>query len=167
MIHTTLDSPIGPLLLAGDGTRLTKIGFPQGKGRVSPEPGWTRDDAAFAEVRRQLDGFLAGRRRTFDVPLDLRGTPFQLAVWGALTAIPFGETISYGELARRIGRPTASRAVGAANGVNPIPIIVPCHRVIGADKGLTGFGGGIETKRWLLGLEAGKGVDGMPQGRLL
>ncbi|MEH3145953.1 MAG: methylated-DNA--[protein]-cysteine S-methyltransferase [Methylobacterium frigidaeris] len=155
-VYTTLDSPIGPLLLAGDGVRLSRLGFPSGKGAVPPRPDWRRDDAAFPEVRAQLGAYFDGRSTRFDIPLDPRGTPFQLRVWEALTAIPPGETISYGELARRIGQPTASRAVGAANGANPLPVIVPCHRVIGAGGGLTGFGGGIETKRWLLALERGE-----------
>lgn len=167
LIYTITESPIGPLLLAGDGFRLRKVGFPSGKGQVRPAPDWRLDAAAFSEVRRQLNAFFGGRRTGFDVPLDLQGTPFQLSVWQALMTIPYGETVSYGALAERIGRPQASRAVGAANGVNPIPIIVPCHRVIGADKSLTGFGGGLETKRWLLELEAGGQLGQAAQPRLL
>ncbi|CAA2104890.1 Methylated-DNA--protein-cysteine methyltransferase [Methylobacterium bullatum] len=153
--YTFLDTPIGALLLAGTDERLRYIGFPTGKGAVTPRADWHRDDAAFAEGRRQLSTYFAGRLTRFDLDLDPRGTPFQLAVWEELTRIPPGETISYGELAKRIGRPSASRAVGAANGANPLPIVVPCHRVIGAAGSLTGFAGGLDTKRWLLALERG------------
>jgi methylated-DNA-[protein]-cysteine S-methyltransferase len=117
------------------------------------EPGWRADRGTFADVRRQLAEYFGGDRITFDVPLAAAGTPFQRAVWRGLRGIPYGETISYGELARRIGRPSAVRAVGLANGRNPISVIVPCHRVIGADGTLTGYGGGIERKRLLLELE--------------
>lgn len=125
---------------------------------VDPRPDWRRDDRAFAAAREQLRAYLDGCLTTFDLPLAPRGTPFQLEVWRALTEIPAGETISYGELARRIGRPSASRAVGAANGANPLPVVVPCHRVIGANGTLTGFGGGLDTKRWLLALERRDGT---------
>lgn len=162
VLYTYLDSPIGPLLLAGDGVALSRVGFPSGKGRVAPRDGWRRADEAFVTARTQLTAYFAGELRAFDLTLMPEGTPFQLSVWQALTSIPYGETISYGELALRLGRPSASRAVGAANGANPIPIIVPCHRVIGANGSLTGFGGGIETKRHLLALEAADG----PQKRL-
>ncbi|MCC0805165.1 methylated-DNA--[protein]-cysteine S-methyltransferase [Methylobacterium sp. W2] len=153
--YTVLDTPIGALLLAGADERLRCIGFPAGKGAVTPRADWHRDDAAFAEARRQLSAYFEGRLTRFDLARDPRGTPFQLAVWEELARIPPGETISYGELARRIGRPSASRAVGAANGANPLPIVVPCHRVIGAAGSLTGFAGGLDTKRWLLALERG------------
>lgn len=153
--YTILPSPIGPLVLAGRDERLACIGFPTGKGAVTPRADWHRDDTAFAEARRQLSAYFEGRLARFDLDLDPRGTPFQLAVWEELTRIPPGETISYGELARRIGRPSASRAVGAANGANPLPIVVPCHRVIGAAGSLTGFAGGLDTKRWLLAMERG------------
>ncbi|MBE7184281.1 MAG: methylated-DNA--[protein]-cysteine S-methyltransferase [Methylobacterium mesophilicum] len=152
-LFTFLDSPIGPLLLAGDGERLSRIGFPSGKGNVAPKTDWQRDDEAFAEARRQFGAYFTGELERFDLALDPRGTPFQLMVWEALKGIPSGETISYGELARRIERPWASRAVGAANGANPLPIVLPCHRVIGANGAMTGFGGGIETKIWLLAHE--------------
>ena len=166
-VHTILDSPIGSLLLGGDGTRLRWIGFPSGKGAIAPEAGWRRDDGAFARAREQLTAYFEGRLTCFDLELDPRGTPFQLAVWQELARIPSGETISYGELARRIGRPSASRAVGAANGVNPLPIIVPCHRVIGSSGALTGFAGGLETKRWLLAHETGAVSVGSRQLSLL
>lgn len=155
VLYTYLETPIGPLLLAGDGTRLSKVGFPTGKGRVAPHDDWQRADDRFVEARTQLSAYFAGELRTFDLELMPVGSSFQLAVWQALKAIPYGATMSYGELATRIGRPSASRAVGAANGANPIPIIVPCHRVIGASGALTGFGGGIDTKRWLLAHEKG------------
>lgn len=155
VLYTYLETPIGPLLLAGDGTRLSKVGFPNGKGRVAPHDDWRRDDEQFVEARAQLSAYFAGELRTFDLELMPVGSPFQLAVWQALKAIPYGVTMSYGDIANRIGRPSASRAVGAANGANPIPIIVPCHRVIGASGALTGFGGGIDTKRWLLAHEKG------------
>lgn len=154
-LYTYLASPIGPLLLAGDGIALGHVGFPAGKGRIAPRDGWRRDDAAFVAARSQLAAYFAGERRDFDLELRPEGTAFQRSVWQALTAIPYGETTSYGAIAARIGRPSASRAVGAANGANPIPIIVPCHRVIGSAGALTGFGGGIDTKRWLLAHESG------------
>ncbi|MEP7362338.1 MAG: methylated-DNA--[protein]-cysteine S-methyltransferase [Acidobacteriota bacterium] len=150
-------SPIGELLLAGDGAALSLIGFPAGKGHRAPREDWVEDPAAFSDARRQLDDYFEGKLRQFDIPLAPRGTEFQLAVWEALTCIPFGETIAYRDLAIRIGNPTAVRAVGAANGANPIPIVVPCHRVIGADGSLTGFGGGLDTKRWLLRHEGAVG----------
>jgi len=159
LLYTYLDTQIGPLLLAGDGVGLSKVGFPAGKGRVAPRDDWLRDDRQFVEARSQLAAYFARELATFDLELAPEGTPFQLSVWKALSGIPYGTTISYGELATRLNRPGASRAVGAANGANPIPIIVPCHRVIGANGTLTGFGGGIETKRHLLALEAGEQAD--------
>ena len=165
--YTMHASPIGSLLLAGTDDGLACIGFPSGKGAVTPRTDWHRDDAAFAEVRAQLTAYFDGRLTRFDLALAPRGTPFQLTVWQALTEIPPGETISYGELARRIGRPTASRAVGAANGANPLPIVVPCHRVIGVGGALTGFAGGLETKRFLLALEGGPAVPAPAQRGLL
>jgi methylated-DNA-[protein]-cysteine S-methyltransferase len=153
--YTVMPSPIGALVLAGKSGRLACIGFPAGKGTVTPKPDWLRNDTAFAEARAQLGAYFDGRLTRFDLALDPRGTPFQLTVWAELIRIPPGRTISYGELARRIGRPSASRAVGAANGANPLPIVVPCHRVIGTNGTLTGFAGGVETKRFLLALERG------------
>lgn len=150
LFYAHLDSPIGPLLVAGDDERLHLISFPSGSRACDPESGWRRDDGHFPETFRQLRAYFDGDLTTFDLPLSFGGTDFQNRVWKTLCSIPFGETISYGELARRIGKPTASRAVGAANGANPLPIVVPCHRVIGSDRSLTGFGGGIETKRFLL-----------------
>lgn len=153
LIHDWLETPIGRLLLAGDADSLHFLSFPGGHKAFGPHPAWTRSEGAFAEVKRQLLDYFAGRRQVFDLPLTLHGTDFQKQVWNRLRAIPFGRTTTYGELAREIGAPRASRAVGAANGANPLPVIIPCHRVIGADGSLTGFGGGIETKRHLLRLE--------------
>ncbi|MVA57459.1 methylated-DNA--[protein]-cysteine S-methyltransferase [Agrobacterium vitis] len=157
--YTFMDSPIGRLLLAGDGDHLSHLGFPKGKGAITLRPEWRPDDKIFGDVKGQLQAYFEGTRREFNLPLDLQGTSFQLTVWRELTRIPFGATISYGELARRIDNPAATRAVGAANGNNPIPIIIPCHRVIGANGSLTGFGGGIETKKWLLALERSSTVS--------
>jgi methylated-DNA-[protein]-cysteine S-methyltransferase len=154
-VWTEVPSPIGTLLLSGDGHALTGV-FME-KHRHEPEPAvrsGRRDDAAFRAAREQLEGYFAGELQVFDLPLALRGTEFQQRVWTALRQIPYGTTISYLELARRTGNPQAVRAVGAANGRNPISIIVPCHRVIGADGSLTGFGGGLERKDWLLRHEA-------------
>ena len=153
MHYTYHDSPIGPLLLAARDAELTAIGFPSHGERQAPEPGWAPMDAPFDEVRRQLDGYFGGRRRGFDLPLAPQGTVFQRKVLEALQAIPYGETRSYKEVAAAIGKPRAVRAVGAANARNPLPIIIPCHRVIGSDGSLTGFGGGLAAKRKLLALE--------------
>jgi methylated-DNA-[protein]-cysteine S-methyltransferase len=148
-----IDSPIGRLLLAGDGESLIQVSFQSGPRPQQPRAGWIADAAPFGAAIAQLGEYFEGRRRRFDLPLAPRGTEFQRRVWRALTEIPYGRTICYGELARRIGKPSASRAVGLANGANPLPIIVPCHRVIGADGSLTGFGGGLPIKRRLLALE--------------
>jgi methylated-DNA-[protein]-cysteine S-methyltransferase len=154
MYHSYHASPIGELLLAGDDSALEIVGFPRGAMRREPAQEWIYNEKPFDEAKRQLDEYFAGERTTFDLPLKLKGTDFQLAVLEELQKIPYGETASYREVAERIGRPRAMRAVGAANGRNPIPIIVPCHRVIGAGGELTGFGGGLETKEALLRLEA-------------
>ena len=147
------DSPVGPLLIAGDADQLHLISFPTGRRAEAPNAEWRRDDSLFLEAFVQLRAYFAGKLTRFDLPLRLAGTAFQNKVWTALRDIPFGETVSYGALASRIGKPTASRAVGAANGANPLPIVVPCHRVIGSNKSLIGFGGGLETKRFLLAHE--------------
>ena len=141
-------------MLAGNGAALAAVGFSTGAKARGPEPGWERNDAVFREPVRQLQEYFAGTRRTFELDLAPSGTPFQRLVLGALSAIPYGETRSYADIAREIGRPRAARAVGAANGRNPLPIVIPCHRVIGRDRSLTGFGGGLPTKRYLLDLEA-------------
>ena len=154
MYYCYMNSPIGELLLAGDQEALTMIGFPKGSMRRDPEPDWIFNEKPFADAMRQLDEYFDGERRDFDLPLRLNGTEFQLQVLDELQKIPYGETTSYGDIAKRIGRPKASRAVGAANGRNPIPIVVPCHRVIGSHGDLTGFGGGLDTKEALLRLEA-------------
>jgi methylated-DNA-[protein]-cysteine S-methyltransferase len=151
MRYTTMDSPIGELLLAGDEEGLRRVSMSP----FAVGPDWKRDDELLADAREQLEQYFRGERRQFDLPLKLEGNSFELAVWRALRGIPYGETASYGEVARELGHPDAPRAVGAANGRNPVAIIVPCHRVIGADGSLTGYGGGLERKRFLLDLEAG------------
>jgi methylated-DNA-[protein]-cysteine S-methyltransferase len=149
---TRYASPLGELVLTASDTALTGVYFPPLRERA----GWLEDDGygpagpVLARTRQQLTEYFGGARTAFDLPLDPPGTPFQRQVWDALRAIPYGVTTSYSELARRLGDPRATRAVGAANGKNPIPIIVPCHRVIGAHGELTGFGGGLDRKRWLL-----------------
>ena len=152
--YTHVDSPVGPLLVAASDAGLHAIVFPENRHPVRVGDDWTRGrHALIDEARRQLAAYFAGERRDFDLPLAPRGTEFQRAVWQALAAIPYGRTASYAELAARVGRPGAARAVGAANGRNPLPIVLPCHRVIGAGGDLTGFGGGLPTKRYLLALE--------------
>jgi methylated-DNA-[protein]-cysteine S-methyltransferase len=149
-----MESPIGRLLLTSDGEALTGL-YMEPSHKAQSTEGWALDagSAALAATLRQLKEYFSGARREFDLPLRLAGSPFQQRVWHELTEIPFGVTWSYGQLARRIGKPSASRAVGLANGRNPISILVPCHRVIGADGSLTGYGGGLERKRWLLAHE--------------
>lgn len=147
------DSPVGRLLLAGDAGGLCLLSFSQGSRVHQPKTAWRHDPDSHAEVCRQLDAYFAGRRTTFALKLRFAGTAFQNAVWTSLQTIPFGGTVTYADLATRIGRPAAVRAVGAANGANPLPIIVPCHRVIGSNGSLTGFGGGIAAKRFLLAHE--------------
>jgi len=154
MYYCYFDTPIGELLLAGKADSLSMIGFPKGAMRRDPEDDWIYNEAPFEIVRSQLAEYFAGERKDFDLPLSLSGTDFQVAVLEALRQIPYGETTSYGAVAKQIGRPKAVRAVGAANGRNPVPIIVPCHRVIGSSGDLTGFGGGLDTKAALLRLEA-------------
>jgi methylated-DNA-[protein]-cysteine S-methyltransferase len=149
-----MESPVGPLLLAGDERGLRFVSFASSRRAKFPQRDWQEDKAPFAEAIRQLQSYFDGKLRNFDLPLVLEGTEFQLNVWHSLRTIPYGETISYGELARRIGDPKGARAVGLANGCNPIPIIVPCHRVIGSNGDLTGFGGGLPIKRKLLALES-------------
>jgi methylated-DNA-[protein]-cysteine S-methyltransferase len=154
MYYCYLATPIGELLLAGDNDALCLVSFPEGSMRRDPEDDWIYNEKPFALARQQLTEYFDGKRREFDLPLRLNGTEFQLSVLEALQNIPYGETMSYSDIAQRIGRPKAVRAVGAANGHNPIPIIVPCHRVIGSHGDLTGFGGGLDTKEALLRLEA-------------
>lgn len=146
---TTTDSPVGPLLLTSDGTALTRLLF----GGI-PDPGWSTEPCHVLDVAvAQLADYFAGRRRDFDLPVEPAGTPFQQSVWQALRAIPYATTWNYGQLAAHVGNAKASRAVGLANGRNPVSIVVPCHRVIGANGSLTGYGGGLERKRVLLDLE--------------
>ena len=151
MNYQLLDTPIGLLRLVSDGSHLLQVEF-QDRYQTSPKDE-LREDAVLKACALQLSQYFAGERDGFELPLNAAGTEFQLAVWSALSKIPFGETRSYGDIAREIGRPTAVRAVGAANGRNPIPIIVPCHRVIGSDGSLTGFAGGLDIKTKLLELE--------------
>jgi methylated-DNA-[protein]-cysteine S-methyltransferase len=155
MLYTTIESPLGELLLVGDGRALHLLDMQEGRRPVRIDRSWRRRDDAFADATQQLAEYFDGTRRTFDVPLELAGNEFELRVWHALREIPYGETVSYGRVAASIGQPTAARAVGLANGRNPVAVIVPCHRVIGADGTLTGYGGGLERKRLLLDLEAG------------
>jgi methylated-DNA-[protein]-cysteine S-methyltransferase len=151
--YTYLESPIGTLLLAGNAEGLQQILFSTDGRPANPNPEWQEDPSSLDEAMRQLKAYFAGELENFDLPLSPQGTPFQQRVWGELQKIPYGETISYGELARRIGNPKASRAVGLANGSNPISIVIPCHRVIGANGKLTGYGGGLPIKEKLLALE--------------
>ena len=152
---STVESPIGPLLLTADDDGITGVHMDGGAhGPSHPRADWVEDAPRFAEACRQLEEYFAGDRTDFDLPLKPLGTPFQQEVWAALQTIPYGEVRSYGEIAAQIGRPSASRAVGLANGRNPIAVIVPCHRVIGASGLLTGYGGGLHRKRLLLDLEA-------------
>jgi methylated-DNA-[protein]-cysteine S-methyltransferase len=153
MNYKYIESPIGNLLLAGDGPRLKLIGFPNGKGVVTPGPDWIEDRSCFPEAGKQLGEYFSGKRRVFELELEPEGTPFQIAVLNALVKIPYGETRSYRDIAISIRRPKAVRAVGAANGRNPLPIVIPCHRVIGTNGSLTGFAGGLKAKTSLLELE--------------
>lgn len=149
-----MESPVGQLLLLSDGEHLTGVYMAAQKYEPAATPEWRTDEKVFRAAREQIDAYFAGELHAFSLPLAPRGTEFQRSVWKALCDIPYGRTESYGELARRIGRASASRAVGLANGHNPIGIIVPCHRVIGAKGALTGYGGGLDRKRWLLSHEA-------------
>lgn len=149
----TIDSPIGELLLVADDQGLRRLGFQAGPHPLIPDPAWIRMAHLAEAFEAQLAEYFAGQRQRFEVPLAPQGTAFQQAVWAALREVPYGTTVSYGELARRLGRPAASRAVGAANGANPVPILIPCHRVIGSLGQLTGFGGGLAIKEALLALE--------------
>jgi methylated-DNA-[protein]-cysteine S-methyltransferase len=148
-------------LIAGDEKGLTWLAFARGRQRSTPLPEWVAasGDALLSETQRQLDAYFAGKIARFDLPLNPRGTEFQKRVWKTLVAIPFGQTISYTELAQRVGRPTAIRAAGAANGQNPVSVIIPCHRVLGKNGDLTGYGGGLDAKRRLLELEGCTGVE--------
>lgn len=151
--YTYTESPLGPLLIARSEAGLTRISFQTGTRAVTPEPNWRRDDEFFHDAVEQLAAYFAGTLRGFDLALAPGGTAFQQAAWKALIQIPYGETETYGHQARRMGRPTAARAVGAANGRNPLPIVIPCHRVIGSTGKLTGYAGGLRFKKALLAHE--------------
>lgn len=166
IITTTMDSPIGELTLTSDGERLTGIQMHEQRHLKKIPAEAQRDDGGLAPVVAQLQAYFAGELTDFDLPLEMHGTDFQRRVWTALCEIPYGETISYGELARWVGNPKASRAVGLANGRNPVAIVVPCHRVIGADGSLTGYGGGLDRKVWLLEHEASSGPGAGVQAKL-
>jgi methylated-DNA-[protein]-cysteine S-methyltransferase len=153
MKYTYMDSPVGRLLLAGSSGAVKVISFPSGSKAHGPKAGWERDEEPFRRVTQQLGEYFDGVRQEFDLPLAPEATPFQARVLQALCAIPYGETRSYKDIAVALGNPKAVRAVGGANGNNPVPIIIPCHRVIGSSGSLTGFGGGLDTKRFLLDLE--------------
>lgn len=154
-VHVHHPSPLGPLTLVGDDDVLVGLHFEDRTHPPDPADLGTHDPESLSDARRQLDEYFAGERTTFDLAIDPRGTDFQRRVWGELVAIPHGETRSYGQVADRVGGPSTTRAVGLANGRNPIAVVVPCHRVIGADGGLVGYGGGLDRKRWLLDHESG------------
>ena len=154
MIYDLMENELtGPLILAGDDQGLHHLNFVKGRHPIAIDPAWRRDTAYFSDVKAQLTAYFAGESRAFAVALCPQGSAFQLLVWRALEEIPYGRTVSYRWIAERIGKPKAVRAVGAANGRNPISIIIPCHRVIGSDGSLTGYGGGLAVKRRLLQLE--------------
>jgi methylated-DNA-[protein]-cysteine S-methyltransferase len=152
--YTHWDGLLGTMLLAANERGLRSINFAASKRAERPQADWREDRAFFSETIRQLRAYFEGELREFNLPLAPEGTEFQMRVWQNLREIPYGETISYGQLATRLGNPKASRAVGLANGTNPIPIIIPCHRVIGSDGSLVGYGGGLENKKILLALES-------------
>ena len=153
-LFTIIASPVGPLTLVGEGDDITGLYFETGSSVAAPRPGWLRDDRRLRAAATQLAEYFAGKRTRFELALAPRGTAFQKSVWAALVNIPFGQTATYGDIARAIGKPTASRAVGGANHRNPLSIIIPCHRVIGTDGGMTGYGGELYRKRLLLELES-------------
>ena len=153
MYYAWMESPVGRLLLAADDLGLRHVIFSGGRELAEPRPEWRPDPKPLTETIQQLRAYFAGELRDFDLKLAPRGPAFHQLVWRELCNIPYGETISYGELARRAGSPNASRAVGRANGANPIAIVIPCHRVIGSNGKLTGYGGGLPRKEFLLGLE--------------
>lgn len=165
--YATLDTPLGVVLLWGREGALEGVNFQAGTQAREPEADWVADARPLADAVAQLAEYFAGQRREFALTVDPQGTPFQRHVWQNLRQIPYGVTITYGELARRVGKPSAARAVGAANGQNPIPIIIPCHRVIGANGKLTGFAGGLHLKEGLLSLEQALPEDKSAQARLI
>jgi len=151
--YTQLESPVGNLLLTLEDEQLTNICMSNQKRTVKVQPDWVQSDRHFRTVARQLEDYFRGKRRTFEIPMRPQGTDFQMAVWRQLSRIPYGQTATYGDIAKRIDNPRAVRAVGLANGRNPLPIVIPCHRVIGANGQLTGFGGGLKNKALLLQIE--------------
>lgn len=159
-----MDTPLGLLLLAGCKDALRMISLPNGPQKRKPQPEWIADTDMFAGARQELQEYFAGERTEFTTPMILEGTDFQKKVWKVLCDVSYGQLASYGDVAKALGKPGAARAVGGANNANPIPIIVPCHRIIGSDKSLTGFGGGLPTKQFLLDLEARHAVI---EGRLI
>jgi methylated-DNA-[protein]-cysteine S-methyltransferase len=156
MEYRFLESPLGQILLAGEGETLFRLHFQDGAKPLEVPDSWVQRPEGFGEAVRQLTAYFHGRLFEFDLDLRPDGTEFQRAVLAELRKIPYGETAAYGDIARRLGRPGASRAVGAANGRNPLPVVIPCHRVVGADGRLTGYGGGLWIKEWLLNLEKGR-----------
>ena len=156
MHYSQYQSPVGQLLLVGDNDAIHKIEFPNDRKPVEPCVEWEKSDLMFSTLSHELDAYFEGSLQHFSVALSPEGTEFQRNVWNALLDIEYGETCNYRDIASAIGKPTASRAVGSANGANPIPIVIPCHRVIGANGTLTGFSGGLHTKHWLLTHEAGE-----------
>jgi methylated-DNA-[protein]-cysteine S-methyltransferase len=165
--YATMDTPLGPLLLWGREGALAGVNFQAGTQAREPAADWVADARPLADALAQLRAYFAGQRRDFSLAVEPQGTPFQRHVWQTLREIPYGVTITYGELARRVGKPSAARAVGAANGQNPIPIIIPCHRVIGANGKLTGFAGGLHLKEGLLALEQALPAEAGGQARLI
>lgn len=157
---TLIPSPLGGLFAASDGRAITALYTPGHRLHPGPEPGSASSAPVLLDLGRQLDEYFGGQRREFDLPLAAVGTPFQQAVWTELGRIPYGSTAGYGQIAARLGRPAAVRAVGAANGRNPLSVLVPCHRVVGADGSLTGYAGGMAAKRWLL--EHERAIAGEP-----
>lgn len=157
LAYRYLDSPVGTLLVARDEEALHYLSFPSGSRAMEPAEDWVEDRHGFQAISAQLDAYFGRELKSFELRLSLAGTEFQRSVWAQLQQIPYGQTTTYGALARNLGKPRASRAVGAANGANPIPIIIPCHRVVGSNNSLTGFGGGLATKAFLLRHE---GVSG-------
>jgi len=155
MFYSYVDSPIGQLVLTGDAKQITALHLPEAKRAPTVPADAERNDAVLQYATRQLNEYFAGKRREFQLRLNASGTDFQRRVWDAVYAIPYGTTASYRDIAEAVGSPKAVRAVGMANGRNPIPLIVPCHRIVGADGSLTGYGGGLPTKRWLLDHEQG------------
>ena len=151
--YCVMRSPVGRILLAGNARALTHLSFQDGRHPIDPDPRWTYSAKPFQQPIRQLKEYFSGKRKTFTIKLAPRGTPFQQRVWRALQSIPYGRTLSYGQIAKAIGKPKAARAVGAANGQNPVSIIVPCHRVIGSNGTLVGYGGGLSIKEALLAHE--------------